>query len=539
MNTDLKLKLKLVCATLVSIALFCSLHANTDEAKPTPPKIDVGTDAQREAGKALYLKKCAQCHGDEGDGKGPAYLFLKPWPRNFTKGVYKFKTTPDDRLPTTGDIMRVIRHGNPYTGMPPWPDFSDDEVRNLAYFVKSFSKDFADPAVMEDVDVAPIPIQLPSSAPRYSEDSAKKGRVLFEGNKCIDCHGNAGRGSGTSAPTATDMDGNQIRPRDLTKRWTFRNGSTRLDVFRTLSTGIAPMPSFHNLTEEERWHLVDYVFSLGKTTSDSEDPQYANVVVAQAAEKPLEFDSVDAGEKLFAEAPRAYFPLFGQVIQPGRAFYASADGVEVRALYDDTDIALLLAWHDMSAETTQKNGPTLEVPPFDPNAAPETPGQYSDSVAIQIPTAPVEATKKPYFVFGDKALAVDLWFANLARAQGAATLYTAKSAKDMKETDGNDASVSYLSKYSEGRWTVIFKRKRFKDAGSTSFNLDQFTPIAFSVWDGFNNERGNKRALSEWFYVFLQPVRKDSVADKVFLAVALFFIAELVVIRFIRRRVKG
>jgi mono/diheme cytochrome c family protein len=29
---------------------------------------DVGTEAQRESGRALYVKNCAQCHGEKGDG---------------------------------------------------------------------------------------------------------------------------------------------------------------------------------------------------------------------------------------------------------------------------------------------------------------------------------------------------------------------------------------------------------------------------------------------------------------------------------------
>ena len=29
---------------------------------------DVGTEAQRESGKQLYMKFCAQCHGEKGDG---------------------------------------------------------------------------------------------------------------------------------------------------------------------------------------------------------------------------------------------------------------------------------------------------------------------------------------------------------------------------------------------------------------------------------------------------------------------------------------
>ena len=45
-----------------------------------------GTDAQRAAGKQLYLKFCSQCHGENGDGEGYAAPHLLPRPRNFTSG---------------------------------------------------------------------------------------------------------------------------------------------------------------------------------------------------------------------------------------------------------------------------------------------------------------------------------------------------------------------------------------------------------------------------------------------------------------------
>src|SRR5215471_13998663 len=106
---------------------------------------DVGTDAQREAGKALYLKNCSQCHGDKGDGQGYAAVHLYPVPRNFTTGKFKVRTTPNGALPTHQDIVNIIRRGMPYSSMPAWPNFSDQEVSDLAYFVTTFSPDFSKP----------------------------------------------------------------------------------------------------------------------------------------------------------------------------------------------------------------------------------------------------------------------------------------------------------------------------------------------------------------------------------------------------------
>ena len=114
------------------LALLIALVA----AAPTGPvraqAPDIGTDAQRESGKRVYLKYCAQCHGDNGDGEGYAAPHLLPKPRNFTSGKFKVRSTSTGALPTHQDLVNIIRRGMPYTSMPAWPTLSDQEVSNLA-----------------------------------------------------------------------------------------------------------------------------------------------------------------------------------------------------------------------------------------------------------------------------------------------------------------------------------------------------------------------------------------------------------------------
>src|SRR6185437_5296820 len=132
---------------------------------------DVGTEAQRNSGKTLYLKYCSQCHGEKGDGEGYAAPHLLPRPRNFTTGKFKIRTTPNGALPTHQDIVNVIRRGMPYSSMPAWPNFSDQEVSDLAYFITTFSPDFANP------ERVPQPVSLPS-APRSSKESIETGKKV-------------------------------------------------------------------------------------------------------------------------------------------------------------------------------------------------------------------------------------------------------------------------------------------------------------------------------------------------------------------------
>ena len=181
---------------------------------------DVGTEAQRESGKTLYLKNCSQCHGEKGDGQGYATPHLLPQPRNFTLGKFKVRTTPNGSLPTHQDLVNIIRRGMPYTSMPAWPTLSDQEVSDLAYFITTFSPDFSN---KENV---PQPVPLPS-APRATSESIELGKKLYVDNGCVKCHGTFGRADGPSSPTLTDELGRPIRPADLSQSWTFRGGSSR------------------------------------------------------------------------------------------------------------------------------------------------------------------------------------------------------------------------------------------------------------------------------------------------------------------------
>jgi mono/diheme cytochrome c family protein len=526
---------------------------------------DVGTEAQRESGKKLYAKYCSQCHGEKGDGEGYAASRLSPKPRNFTTGKFKVRTTPNGALPTHQDLVNIIRRGMPYTSMPAWPDLTDQQVSEIAYFITTFSPDFANP----ENEPKPVPLE---SGPRSTKDTIEQGRKLYEENGCVRCHGALGRGDGPSAPTLVDDWGHPIRPADLTQSWTFRGGSSREDVFRTLSTGFngTPMPSFLDaMKPEQRWAITDFIESL----SGTDGPGYTNLVVAKHVDDPID---LARGAASFESARLARFPIIGQVTEPVRDFHPSATSVTVQAIYDTDSIAFLVRWHDMSAQTTGKNGPSLPVPPEEEEgtaAAPSSPGtpaggaedvwggaaappaqaaapqdpfaeaeatpatapsEFSDAVAIQIPSQAPTGARKPYFIFGDGQNSVDLWFYDLARS--APLQFTGKGSADIAPNDTGE--VTGVAKYDQGEWSVIFKRPLRATSGA-AFSPGQFLPIAFSVWDGFSRERGNRRGLSVWYSIYLEPeVVTSAVGPMIQTALVILFI-ELAVIGYVRWRYRA
>jgi mono/diheme cytochrome c family protein len=559
----------IVACAAVLIASLCVAPARFVPAA----RAQAQTDAQRESGKTLYVRYCSQCHGDKGDGEGYAAPHLRPKPRNFTTGQFKIRTTPNGALPTHQDLVNIIRRGMPYTSMPAWPNFTDQEVSDLASFITTFSPEFSKP------ENAPKPISLPS-APRSTKESVEQGKKLYEETGCVRCHGTFGRGDGPSAPTLKDDWGHAIRAADLAQSWTFRGGSSREDIFRTMSTGLngTPMPSFLDaLKPEQLWAITDFIVSL----SGDEGPDYTNLVVARHVEDPIDLAK---GAASFESARVARFPIIGQITEPGRAFSPPATSVTVQAIYDAESIALLVRWHDMSAQKTGKNGPSLPVPPEeekeqaagasaesggtggskgsvfgDEEVAPapagqaQTPGgaqqaekspfdeeeaapagqpsEFSDAVAIQIPSQAPTGARKPYFIFGDGQNSVDLWFFDLA---GSAPLqFVGKGSADIAPNDTGD--VTGVASYDRGEWSVIFKRP-LRPASGAALAPGEFMPIAFSVWDGFSRERGNRRGLSVWYSLYVGPEAVPSVVGPMIQTALVILFLELAVIGWVRWR---
>ena len=68
-------------------------------------------------GAALYAENCAVCHGDKGDGKGPAAAALPTPPANFLDTRHSSMYKP-------GEKYWIIGNGSGATGMPAFPDLS-------------------------------------------------------------------------------------------------------------------------------------------------------------------------------------------------------------------------------------------------------------------------------------------------------------------------------------------------------------------------------------------------------------------------------
>lgn len=188
-------------------------------------------------GELVYQKDCAACHGDLGNGAGPAAPSLSPKPRNFTTGMYKFRSTPSGELPSDMDLLRILDLGIPGTQMPPWKAILTLQERmDVIAYIKTFSADF------NDAPAASIAVPEPPAA---TPASVADGRMVYMLMECWSCHGSKGRGDGKSGKNLRDDWGGKILAWDLT-RDRYKAGNDPASLYRTFTTGLngTPMPAY-------------------------------------------------------------------------------------------------------------------------------------------------------------------------------------------------------------------------------------------------------------------------------------------------------
>jgi mono/diheme cytochrome c family protein len=100
------------------------------------------------------------------------------------------------------------------------------------------------------------------NAAARTPESVKTGGLLYA-KSCSSCHGPNGLGNGRLAAAMAAYGG---RPSNLTDP-DWQHGSSDGEIFVVIRDGVAPdfhMPKFEGkLSDEEMWHVVNYVRSLG------------------------------------------------------------------------------------------------------------------------------------------------------------------------------------------------------------------------------------------------------------------------------------
>ena len=428
--------------------------------------------AQAAEGQAIYTERCEICHGAEGDGNGPAAANLDPKPRDFRRGWYKIRTTTSGQLPTDEDLIQVIANGMPGTSMPAWKGvLTDEEIGEVAIFIKGFASRF------ERETPAQIAVG-PSVA--SSPESIARGAEIFAGQQaeCGKCHGAAGRGDGPSADELTDDFGNVIVPADLSMAWLFRGGPAAGDIYTRLESGLtgSPMPSYADvLTDQQLWDLANHVDSL----SPDVPPELQASMTASPIQGAIS-GAADASE--WQAATEYYYPLVGQIMREPRHYTPSVKGIWVRALYNESELALLVRWHDRFQDAGAE-------------------GRPADALAVQFPAELPDGDERPYFVFGDSSHPVDLWYWSAAVSAVEERSGTGVEAVKSQATQNAQGAASFV----DGEYTLLVRRALSTgDTEDLQLESGKFIPIAFMAWDGWRGEKEASGAISSWQMIYLE-----------------------------------
>lgn len=238
-------------------ALVLLIGAATLSAARAAEAADAAANA--DAGRPVYLRHCSACHGVAGDGQGPLARFLPVTPRDFTTGLFRFRSVPSGSPPTDSDLERTVRRGIPSTPMPSWDRvLADGQIQAVARFVRTFAPNAGEPALSLTVPEAPPP----------TPEAVARGRSVYLLMQCWQCHGLGGRGDGPAAATLKDDRGRGIPALDFTRGY-LKGGGGSEDVYRTLLTGLdgSPMPSYRESLVMTREAFADLSAFVGMLTS--------------------------------------------------------------------------------------------------------------------------------------------------------------------------------------------------------------------------------------------------------------------------------
>jgi len=115
-------------------------------------------------GKQLFAQNCTACHGATGHGDGPSGASLDPKPSNFHDAERMEKVTPFQ-------AYNAIRLGVEGTAMASFPQFSDSEVWDLAFYVVSIRHEPKDEAALAAlVGTPPTGMDLQQIATQSDEE---------------------------------------------------------------------------------------------------------------------------------------------------------------------------------------------------------------------------------------------------------------------------------------------------------------------------------------------------------------------------------
>jgi hypothetical protein len=361
---------------------------------------------------------------------------------------------------------------------------------------------------------------------------------------CNMCHGNTGKGDGSSSGKLKDSKGYSIIPKDFTSG-VYLGGGTKRDLYLRFVGGMAgtPMPSYGNLSdllgrpkkEENRlaWALVHYVKSLEskKFEASIKQPENGKLIATKISRFNRPADFMLESSKLWKNASSYSIPV-SRLWQSDNINYQMVD---VQAVHNSKYIALKLEWEDHSRDQG-----TYRVQDF------------QDGAGIQFS---IDSTKG-FHGMGSKDHPTDIWYwkaewqmrvdkktdsditlAYVNRVSDSDVDTYPLLMNDITYLSGRDAgNINSESKkispvenvvatgpqtvtsfpenaqtvmgkgtWDGNKWRIVFVRK-LKPASKQKVDFEKvgLIPIAFAIWNGSERDRNGQKMVSTWYELELK-----------------------------------
>ena len=168
---------------MVGLGLGLSACGNAEFKQPLTLGGQVVQAATLNHGKEQYVQYCRPCHGPDGDGKGLSATGLRPPPRDFSQGLFKFGGVTAPALPPDSELIRIIRGGLHGTAMLAW-DIPDQDLNDTIQYVKTFS-----PRWKEEKPGEPIQVSADPYGPSKKAAAIEMGKKIYHAKaQCSGCH---------------------------------------------------------------------------------------------------------------------------------------------------------------------------------------------------------------------------------------------------------------------------------------------------------------------------------------------------------------
>jgi len=520
-----------LCAASTGVFFLLLLPAARGTAAEAVGSAVAHGGAQDSRGQELYERHCSVCHGDQGAGDGRAAYLLYPAPRDFTSARFRMVST-ENGVPTQADLIATIKRGMPGSAMPPWEWFAEEDLWNLADYVRTlaidgYARDLLAEAEeaeeeLDEEEARDIALERmqPGNSIVLAGPAPDNPVTMHEGARlytslCESCH--AADGSGRDVVELFNEDGSPTTARDFTAG-IFKGGTSEEDIARRILVGLpgSPMPSTPLDDPAQANILAAYVRSMIRPGAEDRVLQRRRTIRVARIEGTVPLDPEAEEWDRVEGAWVALMPLWWRD--------NSVEGVVVRGVHDGRRLAFRVSWRDSSSNDEMLGQET-----------------FTDSAAIELSTE----QDPPLFAMGASGAPVDiaLWkaawerdlqgvrgvdarFPNMpkdpfAHALGADSelWMTARMAGNPMAKAERSTSVEDLvaqgfgtvgppggptawqaqGRWHAGFWDVVFVR----DLDPPSESSNALSPgkhafQAFAVWDGSARDRNGQKSVSVW-----------------------------------------